>query len=209
MAWHRVLLVTAMAVAVLAGCGKPDGYYDVDPATAYDLLRKADVTGFRDARQCGMLVYFSTREDGSSTITWDVTSKGVSVASFRLRVAPSGTGSVVSIEMPKGPNGNEIYDGQQHYAHPAFMQPMRPALREFVDATLEQRAYDWHRIADPLNTDELCGSMRDNFAASGQPYEIDDPSGMTHQQAEDARAQGATLHVESDQVFAGADPWAP
>jgi len=208
MARHQVLLVTATAVALLAGCGKPEGYYAVAPATAYELLRKADTTGFRDARQCGMLVYFSSNEDGSSTITWDVKSRGVSVAGFRLRVTPAGEGSVVAIEMPKAPNGGEIYDGQQHYAHPAFMQPMRPALREFVDATIEQRAYDWHRIPDRLNTDQLCGSMRDNFAASGQPYEIDDPSGMTHQQAEDARANGVTLHVESDQVFAGADPWA-
>jgi hypothetical protein len=193
---------------MLTGCGKPDGYYDVAPATAYDLLRHADTTGFRDARQCGMLVYFSATEDGSSTVTWDVTSKGTPVASFRIRVTPSGQGSVISIELPKGPNGNEIYDGQQDYKHPAFMQPMRPALREFIDATIEQRPYDWHRIPDPLNTDELCGSMRSNFEASGQPYEINDPSGMTHEQAEEARTNGVTLHVEEDQIFKGADPWA-
>jgi len=200
----------AITAAVLAGCGpqKPDGYYDVAPATAFDLLRRADLTGFRDARQCGMLVYFFARDDDSSTITWDVRTKGISVAGFRLRVTPSGDGSVVSIELPKAPNGSEIYDGQQHYTHPAFMQPMRPALREFVDSTIERRAYDWHRIPDPLNTDGLCGSMRDNFEASGQPYDIDDPSGMTHQQAEDARANGNGLPVEQDRVFASADPWA-
>jgi hypothetical protein len=207
---HRALWATAIAVVMLAGCGpqKPEGYYDIAPAVAYDLLRRADTTGFRDARQCGMLIYFFERDDGSNTVTWDVRTKGVSVAGFRLHVTPSGNGSVVSIELPKAPNGNEIYDGQQHYAHPAFMQPMRPALREFVDATLEQRPYDWHRIPDPLNTDGLCASMLQNFEASGQPYDIDDPSGMTHQQAEDARANGVDPRVETDQVFAGADPWA-
>jgi hypothetical protein len=202
-------LSAAMVVGMLAGCGllKPEGYYDVAPATAFALLRSANVTGFRDARQCGMLIYFSASDDGSSTVTWNVTTRGVSLASFRLRVTRSGEGSIVSIELPRAPNGKEIYDGQQHYAHPAFMQPMRPALREFVDATIEQRPYDWHRIPDPLNTDGLCSSMRQNFEASGQPYDVHDPSGMTHDQAEATRASGVNLQVEEDRVFAAADPW--
>ena len=59
---------------------------------------------------------------------------------------PSGQGSIVAIEVPIGPNGAEIYDGQQRYSHPALMQPVRPSVRELVDAAIEKRPYDWHRL---------------------------------------------------------------
>jgi hypothetical protein len=198
------LVLTAASLLSLGACqGRPNELrYKVAPGEAYARLLRADIVGFRDARQCGMLIYFSTRETAPGAVTWDVTSSDVLVARFTLRVVPGGDGSVVAIELPKGPNGAEIYDGNQRYAHPALMQPMRPALRELVDSAMAARPYDWRRIQGTLNTDGLCSSLRDNFEASGRPYDLNDPSGMTHDDAEAARSNHVELQVEQDQVFA-------
>ena len=196
--------LTAALMLALGACqGHPDQlYYKLAPAEAYRRLQRADITGFRDARQCGMLIYFSASATGPYAVTWDVTSSDVLVARFTLRVVPTDDGSVIAIELPKGPNGAEIYDGAQSYPHPALMQPMRPALIELADSAMAGRPYDWRRIKGTLNTDGLCASLRDNFQASGRPYELGDPSGMTHEAAEAARSGGRPPPVEQDQVFA-------
>jgi hypothetical protein len=200
---RRALTVTSL-LALGACQGHPNElYYKLAPSEAYNRLLRADMVGFRDARQCGMLIYFETHETAPYAVTWDVTSSNVLMARFTLRVVPTDGGSVIAIELPKGPNGAEIYDGNQHYTHPALMQPMRPALRELVDSAMAGRPYDWHRIPEgQLNTDGFCGSLRDNFQASGRPYELNDPSGMTHDAAVAARSNGRSLQAEQDQVFA-------
>jgi hypothetical protein len=198
-------ILAAASVLALAACqGHPNELrYKLAPSEVLNRLQHADITGFRDARQCGMLIYFSTRETGPDHVTWDVRSSDVLVAQFTLRVAAQDDGSVVTIELPKAPNGAEIYDGTQKYTHPALMQPMRPALRELVESAMAGRPFDWHRIPqEQLNTDGFCGSLRDNFEASGRPYLMGDPSGMTHDDAEAARASHGTLPVEEDKVFA-------
>jgi len=202
-----------LAVAGLGACHRPssvDPTYPVAPAEALTRLRKADITGFRDARQCGVLIYFSEADDGANALTWTVTSGSFTVARFTLRVTPAGTGSAVAIELPRAPNGGEIYDASQKYTHPALMQPLRPALRELIDAAIDRRAYDWHRIpADQLNAGNgLCSSERQNLEAGGAVYSLDDPEGMTHQQAEDARAQGVPLPVTHDHIFVEGSQWA-
>ncbi len=193
-----------VSLLALGACqGHPNElYYKLAPSEAHNRLLRADIVGFRDARQCGMLIYFSTTATAPDAITWDVTSSDVLLARFTLRVVPKDDGSIITIELPKGPNGAEIYDGNQHYTHPALMQPMRPALRELVDSAMAGRPYDWRRIQGTLNTDSLCGSLRDNFEASGRPYELNDPSGMTHEDAQAARSNGKSPPVEQDQVFA-------
>jgi hypothetical protein len=198
-----------IATALLAGCdeSKPEGYYDVAPQEALARMRHVDIIGFRDERQCGMLITFRQSEATRGTIRWDVSSSDIPVAAFKLRVTPSGQGSIVAIEVPIGLNGAEIYDGQQRYSHPALMQPIRPSVRELVDAAIEKRPFDWHRLPDPLNTDALCGSERQNLAAGGAIYSINDPEGMTHADAEAARSRGVTLGVERDQVLSATDPW--
>ena len=204
-------LAAITLAAALASCAAPplDDYYNITPAEAFTRLHHADIKGFRDARQCGMLIYFSTSEQPPHSILWTVTSSQIPVASFTLHLAPQGTGTRITIEVPKGPNGAEIYDGQQKYSHPALMQPLRPAVRELIDAAIARRPYDWHRIPDPLNTDGFCGSLRQNFEASGQPYSLNDPSGMTHDQAEEARQKGLNLQVERDGLATrGKNPWA-
>jgi len=202
--WLRGGLVVAFLA--LAGCSKGEDelYYDIAPDDAFARLIKADITGFRDARQCGMLIYFEPKEyDDTRTIVWEVTSGDRPVARFGLHVIAKGSGSVIEMQIPKAPDGKEIYDGTQKYSHPAFLQPVRPALRELVDAAMERRPYDWHRISDMGVDYTICGSMRQNFIASGQPYRIDDPSGMTHEQAEAVRSKyNSGLPVERDDVFA-------
>ena len=202
-------MVLTMAMALLAGCSSstPEGYYNVAPQEALARLRQADIIGFRDARQCGMLISFRQLEDASGIISWDVSSSDVPVAGFSLKVTPSGLGSIIAIGVLTGPNGAEVYDGQQHYTHPALMQPLRPSLRELVDAAIEKRPYDWHRLPEPLNTDELCSSEKQNLEAGGAVYSIDDPEGMTHVDAEAARALGETLSIARDEIPRSITSW--
>lgn len=207
----RTWLWGSLVVAFLAlvGCseGADEPYYDIAPDDAFARLIKADITGFRDARQCGMLIYFEPKVyDATRTIIWEVTSGETTVARFGLHVIAKGNGSVIEMQIPKAPDGKEIYDGTQKYSHPAFLQPLRPTLRELVDAAMEQRPYDWHRLPEMAVDYTICASMRQNFIASGQPYKIDDPSGMTHEQAEDARSRGDSVPVEHDNVFGPVSP---
>lgn len=209
----RSITLPCLASAALSACGHAppaDPVYPLSPVEVLARLRKADITGFRDARQCGVLIYFSEQDDGANALTWTVTSGSFTVARFTLRVTPAGSGSTVAIDLPKAPNGGEIYDASQKYTHPALMQPLRPALRELVNAAIERRGFDWHRIpADQLAAgDGLCGSERQNLEAGGAVYSLDDPEGMTHQQAEDARAQGMTLPVTHDHIFMEGSQWA-
>ncbi len=200
--WLRGCRVIAFLALVGCSKGADELNYDVTPDDAFARLIKADITGFRDARQCGMLIYFEPkRYPDTHTIIWEITSGDTTLARFGLHVIAKGNGSVVEMQIPKAPDGKEIYDGTQKYTHPAFLQPLRPALRELVDAAMEQRPYDWHRLADMGVDYTICASMRQNFIASGQPYRIDDPSGMTHEQAEAARSKYGSLPAESDNVF--------
>ena len=195
-----------LAFLALAGCSKgaDELYYDIAPDDAFLRLIKADIPGFRDARQCGMLIYFERKQyDDTHIVIWDVTSGDTTIARFGFHVIAKGNGSVIEMQIPKAPDGKEIYDGTQKYTHPAFLQPLRPALRELVDAAMEQRPYDWHRLPDMAVDYTICASMRQNFIASGQPYRIEDPSGMTHEQTEAARSQYGygSLPAEHDDVF--------
>ncbi len=202
-AWRILTVTSLLALGACQGQSHSNElYYKVAPSEALSRLLRADTVGFRDARQCGMLIYLSTGVTAPDAVTWNVTSSDVLLARFTLRVVPKDAGSVIAIELPKGPNGAEIYDGNQHYTHPAMMQPIRPALAELVDSAMAGRPYDWHRIHGTLNTDGLCASERDNFQASGKPYELNDPSGMTHDDTVAARSNGRSFEAERDQVFA-------
>jgi hypothetical protein len=200
MRWFIGMAAVAV-VAALTGCQSEDGYYDIPPDVAYYRVAQADITAFRKARQCGMLIYFSVEQEPRSALTWTVTSGDVRVAQFGVRFTAHGRGTIISIEVPKGPNGREMYDGAQTYTHPALMQPLRPAVREFIDAAIEQRPFDFHNLPHPLNTDQLCSEELQNFEMTGQPYRIDDPTEMTHAMAEDLRQQGRRLQVEQDDYF--------
>ena len=93
-------------------------------------------------------------------------------------------GTQATIVVPKAADGGEIYDGKQHYSHPALMQPLRPAVQEMIDAAMEKRPFDWHRLPDPLNigpNDTLtnCGMGQESLQR-GIPVELSDPEGVPH-----------------------------
>jgi len=116
-------------------------------------------------------------------VTWRVRSKHKFVASFSVSLSQAGNGTQATISVPKAADGGEIYDGKQHYSHPALMQPLRPAVQELIDAAMEQRPFDWHRLPDPLNVGPSaltnCG-MGQQSLARGIPVELTDPEGVPH-----------------------------
>src|SRR5947207_7418722 len=115
------LVCVALAVA---GCNPSQKTYPVSVAEGLARLVKADVIGFRNARQCGLLIHFEkTLPDGNS-ITWRVRSKQQVVAGFSVSLSQTANGTQATIVVPKAAAGGEIYDGKQHYSHPALMQPL-------------------------------------------------------------------------------------
>jgi len=191
-----------MAAALsLTGCKTappPENYYDIPPATAYERLRHADLIGFRNARQCGMLIHLNAIEDAPRAITWTVSSTNIRLLYFTVRVSPQGQGSLITIDVPKAANGGEFYDAEQDYKHPAMRQPLRPAVRELIDAAMASRPYDWQRIPPPLSTGELCDRMAESFERTGVPSSIDDPAGITHEAAEEVRQKGGYFPPDPD-----------
>ena len=192
-------MAVAFSLAVMLCACKPaavaptPGFYALPLEVAMDRLRHADIEGFRNARQCGLLIHFHATETAGTAIAWDVESNGMPMLSFTVQLASSGTGTQSTIVVPPGRDGKgEEYDGKQSYPQPAVMQPLRPAVQELVDAAMEQRAYDWHRLPPPLNigpdnTEGICSSEKQNLEAGGATYDVNDPGGMTHEQAEQWR----------------------
>jgi hypothetical protein len=169
---------------VVAGCNQSQKTYPVSLAEGLARLGKADVIGFRNARQCGLLIHFKKFGPVEDTLTWQVQSKGRPLASFSVSLSQVGNGTQATITVPKAADGGEIYDGKQHYSHPALMQPLRPAVQELIDAAMEMRPFDWHRLPDPLNVgpnDSLtnCG-MGQQSLQRGIPVELSDPEGVPH-----------------------------
>jgi hypothetical protein len=172
-----------VALAV-AGCKPSVKTYPVSLAEGLARLDKADVIGFRNARQCGLLIHFLKLRPDGNVVGWQVRSKNQVVASFSVSLSQTENGTQATIVVPKAADGGEIYDGKQHYSHPALMQPLHPAVEEMIDAAMEQRPFDWHRLPDPLNigpNDSLtnCGMGRESLQR-GIPVELSDPEGVPH-----------------------------
>jgi hypothetical protein len=178
----RVMIAPIVVVWALAGCKPPEHNYPIPLAEAMERLDKADVIGFRNARQCGLLINFRHFWENNS-ITWDVRSNGREVLGFTVVLTPTSRGTRTDIVVPTGENGGELYDGKQHYSHPAVMQPLRPAVQELIDSAMEKRSFDWRRLPDPINI----GPSRQNCSigqqslARGGPIRFSDPEGITHQ----------------------------
>lgn len=143
----RRLSIPVVIAMLLAGCGGAEpGVYPVPLPEALQRLKKADVDGFRSARQCGILIHFASDSPKDNAITWRVSSSGREVLRFTVRLAAEGDGTHAQIEVPAEPKGGEMYDGSQFYPRPALHQPLRPALQELIDAAMEQRPFDVMRI---------------------------------------------------------------
>ena len=175
--------LVGVALAV-AGCKPSPKTYPVSLAEALARLDNADVIGFRNARQCGLLIHFEKLPPVGNLVTWQVRSKKQLVASFSVSLSQTDNGTQATIVVPKADDGGEIYDGKQHYSHPALMQPLRPAVQEMIDAAMEKRPFDWHRLPDPINvgpgeTMTNCGMGRESLQR-GIAVELTDPEGVPH-----------------------------
>ncbi len=182
MKWLFTLIAIAFAVE---GCNAPTpwGRYAIPFEEARARLMKADIIGFRNARQCGYLIHFALNTPDSRTVGWTITSASQLVAQFHIKLAATETGVEASFDIPAAPGGGEIYDGKQPYDYPMLMQPLRPALRELVDSAMEQRPYDWERIprellnVGPNNALSNCGNGRESLRR-GHPWSLKDPPGI-------------------------------
>lgn len=178
--------LVGVAIAV-AGCKPTQKDYPLSVAEALRRLDNADIIGFRNARQCGLLIHFVKTLPENQSLTWFVQSAGQEMASFTIALHPTATGTQATITVPKSGQGGELYDGKQQYSHPAMMQPLRPALQELVDSAMVQRPYDFRRIRDPINiappnTLQNC-SIGQQTLARGVPMSLDDPEGVPHDDA--------------------------
>jgi hypothetical protein len=182
----RIGVASALVGVALAaaGCQPSQKTYPVSLAEARARLDKADVIGFRNARQCGLLIHFEKQLPVGSTVTWRVRSKNQVVASFSVSLSQAGNGTQATIDVPKAADGGEIYDGKQHYSHPALMQPLRPSVQELIDAAMEKRPFDWHRLPNPLNIGPnqtmTNWGMGQQSLQRGIPVELTDPEGVPH-----------------------------
>jgi hypothetical protein len=182
----RIGMASALVGVALAtaGCNPSVKTYPVSLTEGFARLDKADVIGFRNARQCGLLIHFKKSGPVDNTLTWEVQNRGRTLASFSVSLGQAGNGTQATVAVPKAADGGEIYDGKQHYSHPALMQPLRPAVREMIDAAMEQRPFDWHRLPNPINVgpaDSLTNcSMGQQTLQRGVPVELSDPEGVPH-----------------------------
>ena len=192
-----LVLALGLAACTQAAPTRPQ-LFDIPSNEAFDRLQRADIIGFRNAAQCGMLIYFTPHPEGRQAIRWTVSTEGYRVAEFTVRLAAVGARTEARIELPFAPDGREIYDGSREYEHPALNQPVRPVIEELIEAAMMRRPFDVHRIPDPVRPDSLCISLAINFEASGEPYRITDPGYQSHAQAMEERAKGIVLVVKQD-----------
>jgi hypothetical protein len=170
-------IISAIALLALWGCSNQPGVYSLPVDEAFARLTKADLDGFRLARQCGILIHFHAQPDPAShSVTWRVESSGEQVLRFTVHLTKMQDKTSASFEIPADPKGGEVYDGDYFVFRPAVNQPLRPALQELVDAAMAQRPFDTKRIRGPQNTDGVCDVQRAGLEG-GLHFSIDDDAG--------------------------------
>lgn len=174
---------------LLSGCGGNPGTYDIPLGEALARLEKADIDGFRKARQCGILIHLTASKPRDNAITWHVTSSGQPVLDFTIKLSAEGEGTRAAIEVPADPKGGEMYGGNQFYPRPAVNQPLRPALQELVDAAMEQRPFDGQGLG---NSDDVCNVQRGGLESGAFTFGVDDRPGMDSRQSARAAAEEET-----------------
>jgi hypothetical protein len=166
---------------------KPTTVFPVSVAEALSRLDKADVLGFRRARQCGLLIHFGNYEEDDRSMTFVVRSSNREVARFNVSLTPTAKGTATAIRIPPSSNGGEMYDGTQDYAHPALIQPLRPAVQELIEAAMAQRPFDNERLPEPhamwpKESNDNC-NLGQQYLARGEPVSFDDPPGISRSDA--------------------------
>ena len=174
----RIGMALAIA-AVLTGCGREPGVFDIGLDEAYRRLVASRLPDMVFARQCGILVHVYPEGAPRRSVTWRVFSSGREMVNFTATLTAVGdTGTRAEISISKGPNGQEHYNGSQTYPRPAFRAPLRPAVEEQVAALLEGRDYDGERVPRP--SDPVCNVQRAGLEA-GHRFSVNDQPGTDSQ----------------------------
>jgi hypothetical protein len=175
-------IAAVAAVLMLPACSNPPGVFSLPVSEAYARLAKADIDGFRLARQCGVLIHFHAQPDEAShSVTWRVESSGQQALKFTIHLTETQAKTKASFEIPADPKGGEAYDGDYFVPRPVLHQPLRPALQELVDSAMEQRPYDVARIAGPPIDDGVCDVQRAGLEG-GLHFSVDDDPGKDTEQ---------------------------
>ena len=165
------------AAAMLAACSSqatPANEHSIPIDQAYAKLLGADLSDFRRIRQCGILIHFRPEGVPNSHVTWRVLSSGAEVLQFTARLtAVSADRTRVDVEIPKDPNGGEMYDGSQVYRRPALRAPTRAAIEEQVRASLEDRAFSLDNVPR-IGDDSICNVQRGRLQSGGVPFTVND-----------------------------------
>jgi hypothetical protein len=171
-------LFAGMMTAILAGCSNPPGVYDLPLHEAYQRLAQDPLDDFKLARQCGILVHISPEPIQDESVTWRVFSSGEEQVNFTARLTPVGADKTrVSVEMSQDPDGTEAYSGNDFYPHPAFHQPLKPAVEEAVAAILEGRKFDVMKVPQGGENESVCNVQRAGLETRGRAFSIHDKPG--------------------------------
>jgi hypothetical protein len=163
----------------LSGCSSTPSGYAIPLNEAYARLEQADIKGFKLARHCGVIIEFTPHKQPNDAITWTISSSGRKMVEFTVRMTATDPNyTTATIEVPPDKGGGEAYDGTKDYVRPAIHQPLRPAVKELIDAAMEQRAYDVWRIPEPINVnDAVCSVQRAGYESRGMPFSVGDQPG--------------------------------
>jgi len=168
------LAAILLVAALLSGCGRGPGVYNLDVHDAYARLAENALEDFSFAQQCGILIHLRPEGVPDQSVTWHVTSSGQEMLSFTARLTPQGSSRTkVDIDVSKDPDGSEAYAGKDFYPRPALNQPLRPALEEAIGAVLEGRKFDPKRIPKPEESDRVCDIQRSGLEA-GHRFSVND-----------------------------------
>jgi hypothetical protein len=170
-----MVVLAAMATSACQA-ERPPGVYDLNITEAYRRLSAHTLPDLVFAKQCGILIHVRPEGALNQRVTWRVYSSGQKVVEFSAALTAIGDRQTkVVINMPRGDNGGEAYDGSQNYVRPAFNQ---------VAAILESRAFDVRRVG--RGTDKVCHVQRAGLE-SGRVFRVDDVPGMDARQSADCR----------------------
>ncbi len=193
-------VVLASLVLTAPGCSSkpPEPAYDLPVHELYQRLQKADLDGFKLARQCGLLIHFGLHYVDDQEIGWRVTSSGREMVTFKIILTPDGPGRTrTRIEVSADPKGGEKYDGDYFEMHPALHQPLRPAVQELINAAVEKRPYNVWKIPEPINTnDDVCSVQRGSLE-QGTPFHVDDKPGDMPGESQKRNDQAAPRTAEA------------
>ncbi len=191
-------LSSLLAPLCLAGCNTAAppaaNHYAISAHDAYERLVAADPTDFKLNRQCGILIHLRVDPTPETSVTWHISSEDREQLSFSANLTPiSATETQIDISISKDANGNEDYDGSantdyssQKFRRPAVNQPIRPAIRELINSTLEGRKFDgdhvWNAPPEPgikkpaEDSDGVCNMQHEVLQSGTGHFSLNDPA---------------------------------